>query len=196
MFTLRRPDPSAIRAFRQAQSRLPFSYAEVGATRASPPAGWDFDHGRVEIGRDDAAWERAKAALSAWTMFDIGWVELHPLERSDAPIEVGTTVALLVKKFGLWSLNAARIVYVIDEPLRFGFAYGTLPDHVERGEELFQVERTSDGLVFYDVQAFSQPNALVARLAKPWMRRWQKRFGIDSRRAMLRAARGVAPDGS
>jgi len=34
---------------------------------------------------------------------------------------------------GVWFLNAARIVYVIDEPRRFSFAYGTLPGHAERG---------------------------------------------------------------
>jgi uncharacterized protein (UPF0548 family) len=34
-----------------------------------------------------------------------------------------------------------RIVYVIDEPDRRGFAYGTLPGHPERGEEAFIISR-------------------------------------------------------
>jgi uncharacterized protein (UPF0548 family) len=29
-----------------------------------------------------------------------------------------------------------RVVYVLDEPERRGFAYGTLPGHPESGEEL------------------------------------------------------------
>ena len=32
-----------------------------------------------------------------------------------------------------------RVVYVVDEPDRRGFAYGTLPGHAESGEELFMV---------------------------------------------------------
>ena len=32
-----------------------------------------------------------------------------------------------------------RVVYVVDEPDRRGFAYGTLPGHAESGEELFLV---------------------------------------------------------
>ena len=63
-------------------------------------------------------------------------------------------------------MNACRVVYVVDEPGRFGLAYGTLPGHVERGEERFLVERDStDGSVWYDLLAFSRPNSLVARLA-------------------------------
>ena len=47
---------------------------------------------------------------------------------------------LLARALGLWVLNACRIVYVIEEdgPLRrFAFAYGTLPEHAESGEERF-----------------------------------------------------------
>ena len=55
-------------------------------------------------------------------------------------------------------MNACRIVYVIDEQgssERYGFAYGTLPDHMERGEERFTVEfDTDDQTVWYDLYAF------------------------------------------
>ena len=47
------------------------------------------------------------------------------------------------RAIGLWWLNACRIVYVVDEsgPIsKFGFAYGTLPGHVESGEERFLIE--------------------------------------------------------
>jgi uncharacterized protein (UPF0548 family) len=109
----------------------------------------------------------------------------------NAPIEVGTTVALVAWAFGLWTVSACRIVYTIDEeqPLRrYGFAYGTLPEHVARGEERFQVEwNRADDSVWYDILAFSQPNQLLTRLGYPAMRISQKRFGRDSKRAMLRA---------
>jgi len=73
-------------------------------------------------------------------MFDMPWVELW---WPDTPIKVDATVAVLISHFGFWSLNACRIVYEIDERgacERFGFAYGTLPQHGERGEERFSVE--------------------------------------------------------
>ena len=70
----------------------------------------------------------------------------------------------------------------------FGFAYGTLPSHIERGEERFLVECDPvDGSVWYDILAFSQPRHVLAKLGYPYVRRMQKRFGRDSAAAMLRA---------
>jgi len=120
------------------------------------------------------------------------WLELC---WPDAPIEPGSTVAIVVSHFGFWSLNASRIVYVIDERnsiQRFGFAYGTLPQHGEVGEERFTVEfHPADGSVWYDLYAFSRPSA-PARLAYPFTRPLQKRFGRDSKAAMRRAVESGA----
>ena len=61
----------------------------------------------------------------------------------DVPISVGTDVAVLISHLGFWSLNAARIVYIVDEHgprEKYGFAYGTLPEHGESGEERFTVD--------------------------------------------------------
>ena len=70
---------------------------------------------------------------------------------------------------------------------KYGFAYGTLPDHAAIGEERFSVEfHADDGKVWYDVYAFSRPRPL-ARLAFPYSRALQKRFAEDSKKAMKRA---------
>ena len=114
-------------------------------------------------------------------MFDLGWVRARP-ER--AGIEAGTSVAVLVRYSGLWFLNACRIVYVLDEPTRFGFAYGTLGAHAESGEERFTVERRMDGSVHYGIFAFSRPRLLAARVGYPFSRGLQRRFARDSMRAM------------
>jgi uncharacterized protein (UPF0548 family) len=91
---------------------------------------------------------------------------------------------------GLWWLNACRIVYVIDEggPVqRFGFAYGTLPGHVESGEERFLIEwDQGENSVWYDILAFSRPRHPLARLGYPFARLMQKRFARDSVKAMVR----------
>ena len=53
----------------------------------------------------------------------------------------------------------ARVVYVVDEPLRKGFAYGTLPGHPESGEEAFIVEYRDDDSVWLTIRAFSRPSS-------------------------------------
>jgi uncharacterized protein (UPF0548 family) len=66
--------------------------------------------------------------------------------------------ALLGVPFGPFRVKApARVVYVIDEPNRKGFAYGTLHGHPEDGEEAFIVDRTEDGSVWLEIRAFSRP---------------------------------------
>ena len=73
-----------------------------------------------------------------------------------------------------------NVVYVVDESRRFGFAYGTLPDHVECGEERFLIEWQLDDSVWYDIFAFSRPQHPLVRLSKPLARRLQKQFARDS----------------
>jgi uncharacterized protein (UPF0548 family) len=60
-----------------------------------------------------------------------------------------------------------RVVYVVDDPRRSGFAYGTLPGHPESGEEAFIVEHHGDDMVSFTITAFSRPAARIARVAGP-----------------------------
>jgi uncharacterized protein (UPF0548 family) len=174
-----------VRAFLDRQRALAVTYAAVGATaRGETPPGFTGDHNRQLLGRGAQAFERAKAAVRAWTMFPRPWTAIEP---TNAAIAVDEVVAVHVRVLGLWWLNASRIVYVIDEPRRFGFAYGTLPGHAERGEERFVVEWLADDTVWYDLRAFSRPRHLLARLAYPLTRAYQRRFGRASKAAMARA---------
>jgi uncharacterized protein (UPF0548 family) len=193
MWSLGEPSQQTLEDFIARQRREPFSYPEVGSTRNQyMPAGYDHDHNRWQIGRGQAAFEAACAALRRWEMFPRPWTRI---EAAGAPTAAGTTVAMMARVYGLWWLNACRIVYVIDEagPVRrFGFAYGTLLAHVERGEELFSVEHHADDTVWYELRAFSQPRFWMARMARPLARGLQRRFQRDSRDAMTRAARQPA----
>lgn len=190
MFLVRRPSESEVRAFIQSQQRLEFSYPEVGSSRDKPPAGYTVDHNRVELGRGQGTFHRAAEAIRAWRMFELGWVELL---WPDSPITPQTTVAVLVSGLGMWSLNACRVVYTVDDQTptrRSGFAYGTLPEHAESGEERFSVEWLPDDSVWYDLLAFSRPHQWHARVGRALSRRLQKRFARDSMAAMVRAVRG------
>lgn len=190
MLTLRRPGREQIDAFLAAQAAGPFSYAPVGGTRAGAfPPGFNVDHNRIRLGAGEAAFVRAVAALRRWAMFDLEWVTIC---WPSAPIAAGQTVAVLVPLYGLWSLNACRIVYAFDttdEVRRVGFAYGTLADHMESGEERFTVEwRRDDDSVWYDLFACSRPRHPLARAALPLSRALQRRFARDSLQAMRRAS--------
>lgn len=77
--------------------------------------------------------------------------------------------------------------------IRFGFVYGTLPGHVECGEERFQVEwNRNDDSVWYDIFAFSRPNHFLARIGYPIVRRIQKKFASDSAAAMQLAVKRLS----
>jgi uncharacterized protein (UPF0548 family) len=185
----REPTREAVVAFLAAQAGASWGYRAVGATAENgcAPAGYNLDHNRAKLGEGAAAFDAASAALRAWRMFPAPWTRIAP---AGAPIQVGQVLAMQAHALGFWWMNACRIVYAIDEvaPVRrFGFAYGTLPAHVEEGEERFSVELHADGSVWYDLRAFSRPRYWPVRLGKPLARRLQWRFVRESQEAMQRA---------
>lgn len=185
MFLATKPSRERIQSFLSAQPTSQFSYRHVGASDCSPiPATYNLDHNRVLLGHGEETWNLAIVAIRQWRMFDIPFLQLC---WPQAPIAVGTEVAVLVRHFGFYSLNACRIVYLIEEQRHYGFAYGTLTDHSESGEERFSVEWHDDGSVWYDLLAFSRPRVFLARLGYPLARRLQCKFAEDSKRAMLHA---------
>jgi uncharacterized protein (UPF0548 family) len=187
MLCASRPLRNSIDAFISAQQNQNFSYEEVGSSRREAPNGYTADHNRIQLGQGSDSFERAKRAIQQWKMFEMAWLNLC---WPDTPIVPGVNVAVVVSHLGFWSMNACRIVYVVEEhgsAEKYGFAYGTLPEHGEIGEERFTVEfHPEDQTVWYDLYAFSRPTAL-ARLAYPFTRRLQKRFAKDSKSAMLKA---------
>jgi uncharacterized protein (UPF0548 family) len=190
MLSLRKPEPRQIQNFHEAQANLDFTYHAVGATAAVPPAGYAVDRTHIKLGEGGRVFAAGRAALERWDHFRLGWVETWP---PDAPIQAGQVVVVIAQLFGLWWLNACRIVYIVDEerPVqRYGFAYGTLPEHAESGEERFTLAwHKEDDAVWYDIVAFSRPRQLLVRLGYPLARRLQKRFARDSAAAMLRAVK-------
>ena len=192
MLSLRKPSIQSIRRFLTEQAALDFSYSAVGSTATTQPGGYVVDRSRINLGEGESVFLAAKTALQRWEQFRLGWVEAWP---SDTPIRSGEVVAVMGRAIGLWWLNSCRIVYVVDEsgPIsKFGFAYGTLPGHVESGEERFLIEwDRNTNSVCYDILAFSRPNHILTRLGYPFVRRTQKRFARDSTASMLRAVRSA-----
>ena len=189
MFCLREPLEEDIRRFISQQQYSVFSYSEGGASATEVPGRYNVDRNRILLGRGEGTWRRATEAIRQWQMFNMPWVRLC---WPTTPIAVGTTVAVLLQHYGFYSLNAVRIVYVVDDedgPVRrYGFAYGTLEEHAECGEERFTVEwDRCDGNVWYMILAFSRPQKTLARLGYPMSRMLQRRFAKASKAAMVAA---------
>lgn len=182
MLAFFKPNAARIAAFLYAEKDRPYSYREVGRSRENESvAGYDNDCNTIELGQGDAAWAAAREAVRQWKMFPGGWAFVSP---ENQPIQPGAVVVMATRVLGLWWLNSCRMVYVLDEARRFGFAYGTLPGHVECGEELFSVERTDDDRVLYVLRAFSRPRHWMARLGYPLARMYQRKFVRESKEAM------------
>ncbi len=102
-------------------------------------------------------------------------------------IRNGMTAVLRVP-FGPFRVKAPiRVVYVVDEPQRRGFGYGTLHGHPESGEEAFLVELREDGTVWFVLRSFSKPANAFYRLGYPVLRWSQSRFTAKYLRALLPA---------
>lgn len=140
------------------------TYAEVGATAGDLPAGYHHLDRSLVIGSGDAAFARAVDGLRSWQAHRGAGLTVHP---EQPPLEPGTDVLSVARAGPLVALAGCRIVYAVDEPMRFGFAYGTLSLHPEVGEEAFMLERDAGGDVTFRVRAFSRPGHILTRLGGP-----------------------------
>jgi len=187
VFLMRRPSKAEIERFLDRSHSLPLSYGPTGIVRHRSRTD-RFDEQVVTIGRGEADFERARLAVAGWKHFDIGWVKAFPSLPS---IDVGTDVAVLIRHLGFWSLNGARVVYQAngtDGQAAFGFAYGTLTNHAESGEELFEVFIDQEsGEVRYRIRAVSWPQSALTSIGQPFVSFLQAEFRRDSAAAMKRA---------
>lgn len=190
MFSLTRPTAARIDRFLTEASSLGLSYAPVGLARGGATRGFCGDESRAVLGNGEEVFDRAWAALQGWRQFDFDWVEMV---ATGPPTQVGTNLVVLIQHLGFWSLNGGRIVYTVDDDdraRRRGYAYGTLTNHAERGEEIFEVAMDrATSQVTYSIRAVSRPRSPLAWCGYPIARALQHRFRSDSCAAMQRAVR-------
>ena len=164
----------------------PLTYDEVGATLAGVdlPPGRHHQHHSVVLGHGGDVFVAAADGLRRWQPQRGSGFFVVP---EDPPLAMGTDVAVMIPLGPVRALVPCRVVGVVDEEHRFGFAYGTLPGHPERGEESFVVVQEADGTVRFEVTAFSKPAGLVLKLAGPISNRVQEMAGRRYLRAMVDA---------
>jgi uncharacterized protein (UPF0548 family) len=156
-------DPSAL-------AGLALTYAEVGGTSGTLPAGYHhLDVSRV-VGQGRDWFDVAAGRVLTWEV----------QRRAGLTVDTSREVALGVRavlrmRVGPVPVRApVEVVVVTVEPDRVGFAYGTLAGHPERGEERFEVGLRADGAVEARIRAFSRPGRWFTHLAGPVGRRLQQ----------------------
>ncbi|MGX5695263.1 DUF1990 family protein [Agromyces soli] len=76
------------------------------------------------------------------------------------------------------------VVYVIDEPERIGFAYGTTADGAESGEESFVLELRPDDSVWFTIRSVLQTAGGARAVLAPAVRRRRKELTQRELRAL------------
>lgn len=143
---------------------MALTYPEVGATAGELPAGYRLLRRRVRLGEGQEVFSRSVAALRCWQVHRGAGLAVYASQVSAQP---GAVVALLLGRAGIGLYAPCRVVYVVDQPTRQGFAYGTLPGHPEVGEEAFVVSWLADGGVDFWIRGFSRPGGALTRIAGP-----------------------------
>lgn len=181
MICLTPPSRERLGQFLTAWRQTPLSYSYHGGVESPPEQGFIVDEHRVCLGRGAETFSRACHALNGWWMFPT-WAEVRRLR--DQNQMAGDIVAMQVRICGLWWVNPCRVLRRCDSANAHGFAYGTLPEHAECGEEMFAIEQQEDGSVWYVIRAFSRPRHWMAWVGFPLARWWQCRFVRDSQQRM------------
>jgi uncharacterized protein (UPF0548 family) len=169
-FWIRKPNPTRLAQLLDEQRSALLSYPEVGATAGQIPSGYHAVREARTLGRGEGVFERAAEGIRAWAPQRAAGIDLVPARPQ---LVEGESLLLSFRSFPFHVTAACRVVYVVDEPDRYGFGYGTLPLHPESGEEAFIIERDGDGEVRFTITAFSRPQVLLSRLGALIARRVQ-----------------------
>lgn len=89
-------------------------------------------------------------------------------------------------------IGICEIVTVIDEPDRAGFAYRTLPGHLETGEQTFVVSIGTDGRLGVSIDSDSEPGHPLLRLGAPASVAAQRMMAARYAAGLKRALAGTA----
>jgi len=162
------------------------NYSDVGASLAGRAvSGFRSLRYEIELSASEETFARAVLGLRTWEAHRIPRVKVVPERASVTP---GASLILEIGPQKLAIAAPCRIVGVVDEPDRFGFAYGTLPGHPECGEEAFVVGRSRKGRTTFEIFGFSRPGSSIVRLSGPIARMIQ----LGATNSYLRALKRFA----
>ena len=134
-------------------------------------------HQRYRIGSGEQDYLAAVKALSLGKCFELNWVE-PVLQR---PLELNDTFCLIVRAFGLCSVNFCRVVYSGEETTAenkfFSIGVGTLKKHAAIGEERLALNWNQENdEVHFLIDSYSRPSTWLSKIFAFYLRRQQLKF--------------------
>lgn len=179
MILLHRPSTDELLRYLDAQADSTLSYVGPSVEDDFAPRGYKLAKHFFVVGHGIAAFERARASVMSWQVFGHSWLQLFAATK---PPDVGKNVAFRIDGPGVTILNACRVTEVCDQESGTGrtysFTYATLPDHMVRGIERFEITwRGCDDAVTYTICAYFQAHHLLFKLGYPFARWLQHTAG-------------------
>ena len=123
------------------------TYTDLGATAVSEEVWADDqpDFRRYEKSTViSAPWEDARSLMLRWGVKTQSGFAVSGPDSSLAVVQ-GASYSIRFGPGPLAVTEPVRVIAVVDEPLRCGFAYGTLDGHPVSGEEAFVLGRAAEG---------------------------------------------------
>lgn len=169
---IRRPNEAELNSLYEVQTRQQVTYQPIGIS-SNETRGYHHDRAEMAFTVDSGATlHGASHALFNWNAHIGAGFLVYPPDTSAC---LGATILLCRKLAVGYVTLSCRVVQVINEPNRQGFAYGTLPLHLEQGEQRFVVEQESEGRVRFLIETTSRPTHPISRLGYPVTRLIQER---------------------
>ena len=167
-----RPSSATLRRLLEHATGAPLSYEHVGSTLE--PEAWpdrtSFEQS-LRLGSGDDVWRAAADALRSWACHGGIGARVVP---ATAPLEVGTSLLVVLPAGPACIVVPDRVVWVVDDADRFGFGYGTVDGHQERGEEAFLAERSADGVVTGTIRVDARTATVAATALAVPVRAFQR----------------------
>lgn len=174
MFRLTAPSESTMAQAVSDASREPLPELATTPDATGKVPGYHVEHIEHRLGSGSEAYAAACESLRHWKHYDQPWIRVRPQPPA---LKIGTTFAVAAWTYGLWTLNTCRVFEVMGDVgalRRCGFAYRTLPAHVERGDARFWIEqRPADESVWLCIHTISRLHHPLTRLFAPLGRRAQ-----------------------
>ena len=167
------------------------TYGPVGGTLEpalldSPPGGYRAAESSVRIGSGSARFAAASAELMRWQVLRRSGITVTDAAGAAArEVTLGDTIVQSLPLGGLRFAAPIRVVRLLREPRRTGYAAGTLPGHPLRGEELFLIEHRADDSVWLVIRALYRPATPLYRVGTPAIAFARRRYSARFLRALL-----------
>lgn len=165
--TRRKLDGTAARSLVERSRGAALSYSPVGISLGTAPVPDGFRDVSTErvVGQGMAAYRKVGYALMHWELHRAAGLQV---KAQHAAVREGERVGIVIPTMGVMGVSGVcRVVAVVAEGYRTGFAYGSLPKHPVQGEESFLLRMEPDESVVLAVRAVSKPASLYVKLAGP-----------------------------